>query len=151
VILSFAGACGGPLSVFMGYGMRGRRGAMSWADSEFQDASFGDDRLRQRAIRVCERLAEHPSESIPVACCGRAEVEAAYRCQRRSKREPVCRSKREPMVSHGEGGQSAPFSMAMAGDVLRSCGSRPCQDRRIVQAEYRWAGWLWAGGARWSA
>jgi hypothetical protein len=79
VILSFAGACGGPLSVFMGYGMRGRRGAMSWADSEFQDASFGDDRLRQRAIRVCERLAEHPSESIPVACCGRAEVEAAYR------------------------------------------------------------------------
>jgi len=30
--------------------------------------------------------------------------------------------------------------MAMAGDVLRSCGSRPCQDRRIVQAEYRWAG-----------
>jgi hypothetical protein len=52
---------------------------MSWADSEFQDASFGDDRLRQRAIRVCERLAEHPSESIPVACCGRAEVEAAYR------------------------------------------------------------------------
>src|SRR4051794_41296382 len=63
----------------MGYGMRGRRGAMSWADSEFQDASFGDDRLRQRAIRVCERLAEHPSASIPVACCGRAEVEAAYR------------------------------------------------------------------------
>src|SRR5689334_23889143 len=52
---------------------------MSWADSEFQDASFGDDRLRQRAIRVCERLAEHPGESIPVACRGRAEVEAAYR------------------------------------------------------------------------
>jgi hypothetical protein len=52
---------------------------MSWADSEFEDAWFGDDRLRQRAIRVCERLAEHPSESIPVACCGRAEVEAAYR------------------------------------------------------------------------
>ena len=50
---------------------------MSWADSEFQDASFGDDRLRQRAIRVCERLAEHPGESIPVACNGRAEVEAA--------------------------------------------------------------------------
>jgi Transposase DNA-binding len=52
---------------------------MSWADGEFEDAWFGDDRLRQRAIRVCERLAEHPSESIPVACCGRAEVEAAYR------------------------------------------------------------------------
>jgi hypothetical protein len=30
---------------------------MSWADSEFEDAWFGDDRLRQRAIRVCERLA----------------------------------------------------------------------------------------------
>ena len=52
---------------------------MRWADREFQDASFGDDRLRQRAIRVCERLAEHPGESIPVACRGRAEVEAAYR------------------------------------------------------------------------
>ena len=52
---------------------------MSWADGEFEDAWFGDDRLRQRAIRVCERLGEHPSESIPVACCGRAEVEAAYR------------------------------------------------------------------------
>ena len=46
---------------------------------EFEDAWFGDDRLRRRAIRVCERLAEHASESIPVACCGRAEVEAAYR------------------------------------------------------------------------
>src|SRR5690349_16312898 len=77
--LSFAGARGGPRSVYGGHGTRGRRGAMSWADSEFQDASFGDDRLRQRAIRVCERLAEHPGESIPVACCGRAEVEAAYR------------------------------------------------------------------------
>src|SRR3954453_8123745 len=63
----------------MGYGMRGRRGAMSWADSEFQDASFGDDRLRQRAIRVCERLGEHPSESIPVACWGRAEGEGGDR------------------------------------------------------------------------
>src|SRR3954462_15650622 len=59
--------------------MRSRRRAMSWADSEFEDAWVGDDRRRQRAIRVCERLAEHPSESIPVACCGRAEVEAAYR------------------------------------------------------------------------
>jgi hypothetical protein len=42
---------------------------MSWADSEFEDAWFGDDRLRQRAIRVCERLAEHPSESSVLRTC----------------------------------------------------------------------------------
>ena len=42
---------------------------MSWADSEFQDAAFGDDRLRQRAIRVCERLAEHPGESSVLRPC----------------------------------------------------------------------------------
>src|SRR5690349_23698350 len=52
---------------------------MSWANSEFQDGNFGNDRLRQWAIQVYERLAEHPSERIPVACRGRAEVEAAYR------------------------------------------------------------------------
>ena len=42
---------------------------MSWADGEFEDAWFGDDRLRQRAIRVCERLAEHPSESSVLRTC----------------------------------------------------------------------------------
>ena len=42
---------------------------MSWAASEFEDAWFGDDRLRRRAIRVCERLAEHPSESSVLRTC----------------------------------------------------------------------------------
>ena len=42
---------------------------MSWAASEFEDAWFGDDRLWQRAIRVCEQLAEHPSESSVLRTC----------------------------------------------------------------------------------
>lgn len=52
---------------------------MGWANNEFEDASFGDERLRRRAIELCERLAAHPTESVLVACHGRSEVEAAYR------------------------------------------------------------------------
>ena len=52
---------------------------MSWAEAEFHDIDLGDKRRDRRAIRLVERLAERPTASIPGACNGWAETQAAYR------------------------------------------------------------------------
>src|SRR6266542_4460046 len=52
---------------------------MSWAAKEMNGANLGDERLNRRVIRVLERLGEKPSVSIPTACGGWAETQAAYR------------------------------------------------------------------------
>ncbi len=52
---------------------------MSWADEEFREIDLGDKRRDNRAIRLVERLAERPTASIPGACRGWVETQAAYR------------------------------------------------------------------------
>ena len=52
---------------------------MSWAEEEFRGIDLGDKRRDRRAIRLLERLAEQPTASIPGACSGWAETQAAYR------------------------------------------------------------------------
>jgi hypothetical protein len=52
---------------------------MSWAAEEFKGIDLGDKRLDKRAILLAERLAEKPTASIPGACGGWAETQAAYR------------------------------------------------------------------------
>lgn len=52
---------------------------MSWAAKEMNGANLGDERLNRRVIRVLERLGEKPSVSIPTACGGWGETQAAYR------------------------------------------------------------------------
>lgn len=52
---------------------------MSWVDQELGAAEFGDERLNRRSRKVMERLAEQPMFSIPSACNGWAEIQAAYR------------------------------------------------------------------------
>jgi IS4 transposase len=52
---------------------------MSWADEEFETLELGDGRLNARAKLLAERLAGSPTESIPNACLGWAETQAAYR------------------------------------------------------------------------
>jgi len=52
---------------------------MSWAAEEFKSIDLGDKRLDKRAILLAERLAEKPTASIPGACGGWAETQAAYR------------------------------------------------------------------------
>jgi hypothetical protein len=52
---------------------------MSWAAKEMNGVNLGDERLNRRVIRVLERLGEKPSVSIPTACGGWAETQAAYR------------------------------------------------------------------------
>ncbi len=52
---------------------------MSWADAELAGLRLGDKRRERRAVRVLERLGERPTASIPGACCGWAEIQAAYR------------------------------------------------------------------------
>ena len=52
---------------------------VSWAAAELGGADLGDARLKRRLVRVAERLGAQPNASIPVACNGWAETQAAYR------------------------------------------------------------------------
>ena len=50
-----------------------------WVLNETKTADFGDQRLHRRFEVLLERLGDKPSLSIPAACSGTAETEAAYR------------------------------------------------------------------------
>ena len=52
---------------------------MNWAAEEFGTLDLGDARLNRRVVRLSERLAEKPTASLPGACRGWAETQAAYR------------------------------------------------------------------------
>lgn len=52
---------------------------MSWAAGEFADLDLGDKRLDRRAVKLAETFAGNPMASIPQACGGWAETQAAYR------------------------------------------------------------------------
>lgn len=52
---------------------------MNWAEEEFHDIDLGDQRLNKRAVLLAERLAQKPTASIPQACGGWSETQAAYR------------------------------------------------------------------------
>lgn len=52
---------------------------MSWAAEEFADLDLGDKRLNARMVKIAERFARQPTASIPGACGGWAETQAAYR------------------------------------------------------------------------
>lgn len=50
-----------------------------WAEEEMSAADLGDERLNRRARRILSQLAQRPEESIPAACQGWTETQAAYR------------------------------------------------------------------------
>jgi hypothetical protein len=50
-----------------------------WAKEEVDAADLGDERLDARLELLLSALGERPNISIPAACGGRAEMEAAYR------------------------------------------------------------------------
>jgi len=52
---------------------------MSWAAEEFRELDLGDKRREARAVVLAERLADKPTASLPGACNGWAETQAAYR------------------------------------------------------------------------
>lgn len=51
----------------------------NWAEEELSTADLGDGRLNRRAGVLLRQLAERPEQSIPGACQGWAETQAAYR------------------------------------------------------------------------
>ena len=51
----------------------------AWIAKETRTADFGDERLDRRFALLLNRLADKPSLSIPAACGGLAETQAAYR------------------------------------------------------------------------
>jgi hypothetical protein len=50
-----------------------------WAAKEFGGAKLGDGHLTKRLIKVASAFAERPTASIPGACSGWVETQAAYR------------------------------------------------------------------------
>lgn len=52
---------------------------MAWAAGELQGIDLGDQRLNKRAIKMLHSFSEKPTLSIPGACNGWAETQAAYR------------------------------------------------------------------------
>lgn len=51
----------------------------AWASDEMASADFGDERLDGRAAMLLSAMGNHPNLSIPAACGGHAEMQAAYR------------------------------------------------------------------------
>ncbi len=52
---------------------------MSELNSELADIDLGDERLDHRAMCLLDRLMAQPSKSLPTACRGWSETQAAYR------------------------------------------------------------------------
>lgn len=52
---------------------------MGWAAEEFKNIDLGDRRLDKRTALLAECMAANPMASIPQACGGWAETQAAYR------------------------------------------------------------------------
>lgn len=50
-----------------------------WAEEEMASVHLGDERLDARVVLVLSALGNRPTVSIPAACGGRAEMQAAYR------------------------------------------------------------------------
>lgn len=50
-----------------------------WWEDETRASDFGDERLDKRLGQLLEAFGGHPLESIPMACRGWAETQAAYR------------------------------------------------------------------------
>ncbi len=53
--------------------------ASDWAEEEFGQARFGDQRLTQRLVSLARDFAVNPQAQIPQACQSRAKTKAAYR------------------------------------------------------------------------
>ena len=53
--------------------------SQGWAAQELSGIDLGDARLNKRSVILLDRLADKPTASIPNACNGWAETQAAYR------------------------------------------------------------------------
>ncbi len=53
--------------------------SLAWAGTEFNGIDLGDKRLNKRAVKLLDTFSEKPTLSIPGACNGWGETQAAYR------------------------------------------------------------------------
>jgi hypothetical protein len=52
---------------------------VSWVDQEMAGIAMGDERLNSRTKQLLDKLFAQPTTSLPVACRGWTETQAAYR------------------------------------------------------------------------
>ena len=53
--------------------------SQNWAAQELSGIDLGDARLNKRSVMLLDWLADKPTASIPTACNGWAQAQAAYR------------------------------------------------------------------------
>ena len=68
--------------------------------AEFAGADMGDARLTKRLVKLADRLGDAPSASIPGACNGRAETQAAYRLFDQAREEKRGLGWKEVLAPH---------------------------------------------------
>lgn len=90
----------------------------AWITDELSGAHFGDARLNQRYALLLERLQAKPSLSIPGACKGWAEIQAAYRFFSNSKvnKENILL----PHIQTTQGRMQLPCIWSLHGDYFMS-------------------------------
>src|SRR5438128_10914501 len=74
-----------------------------WVEEEMESVDIGDERLDVRVAKILTALGNRPNLSIPAACGGRAEMEAAYRFFDNAKAtfEKVLKPHMERTRAHG--------------------------------------------------
>jgi hypothetical protein len=61
----------------------------AWVEDELKTADLGDKRLNKRFVTVLDQMSSKPNESIPAACGGWADINAAYRFFENRRVTPV--------------------------------------------------------------
>lgn len=61
----------------------------TWAEKEMAGVDFHDRRLNKRCVKLLENLGKQPQASIPAACRGRKEMDAAYHFFENGKVSPT--------------------------------------------------------------
>ena len=54
-------------------------GGCCWVETEFAELNLGDERLNKRARKMIRQFVAQPTASIPTACGGWSDTQAAYR------------------------------------------------------------------------
>ena len=81
----------------------------SWATEEMQTAKLKDARLNERLTKLLSDLGERPAASIPEACGGKNEIDAAYRFST-TRRRPIRRFSNHTTSGRANGSRSNPWS-----------------------------------------
>lgn len=98
--------------------------SQEWAAQELAGINLGNSRLNKRFATLVDRLADKPTASIPHACNGWSETQAAYRF--------LAQGGSATGVMHPEDNQSGAYRLVDRGP---SHAKLPCPARHVSASE----------------